>query len=64
MKTFVRQHEASIQGVLSGFDRVRFRGTLRSISYADGLLKWLCFLKVLLVAFKGSRLICAQGRAS
>jgi hypothetical protein len=52
MKTFVRQHEASIQGVLSGFDRVRFRGTLRSISYADGLLKWLCFLKVLLVAFK------------
>jgi hypothetical protein len=52
MKTFLRQHEGSIQGVLSGFDRVRFRGTLRSISYADGLFKWLCFLKVLLVAFK------------
>jgi hypothetical protein len=52
MKTFLRQHEGSIQGVLSGFDRVRFRGTLRSISYADGLFKWLCFLQVLLVAFK------------
>lgn len=52
MKTFVRQHEESIQGVLSGFDRVRFRGTHRSISYADGLFKWLCFLQVLLVAFK------------
>ena len=52
MKTFVRQHEGSIQGVLSGFDRVRFRGTHRSICYADGLFKWLCFLRVLLVAFK------------
>jgi len=52
MKTFLRQHEASIQGVLTGFDRVRFRGTLRSICYVDGLFKWLSFLKVLLVAFR------------
>jgi len=51
MKTFVRQHEGSIHGVLCGFDRVRFRGTLRSISFADGFFKYLCFLHVLLKAF-------------
>ena len=51
MKTFVRQHEASIYGVLCGFDRVRFRGSLRSISFADGFFKYLCFLHVLLTAF-------------
>jgi len=52
MKTFIRRHEASIHGVLSGFDRIRFRGTLRSVCYPEGLLKYLCFLKVLLMAFK------------
>ena len=44
MKTFVRQHEENIHGVLSGFDRLRFRGTLRSISFADGLFRYLNFL--------------------
>lgn len=52
MQSFVHRHRDDIYGVLSGLDRVRFRGTLRSISYADGLLRYLCFLKVLLVAFK------------
>ena len=52
MQTFLRRHEGSIHGVLCGFDRVRFRGTLRSISFADGLFRYLNFLKVLLVAFK------------
>jgi hypothetical protein len=50
MKTFVRQHEASIHGVLCGFDRIRFRGSLRSISFAEGFFKYLCFLRVLLKA--------------
>jgi hypothetical protein len=52
MQTFVRRHEGSIHGVLCGFDRVRFRGTLRSISYVDGLFRYLNVLKVLLMAFK------------
>jgi hypothetical protein len=51
MKTFVRRHQADIHGVLCGFDRIRFRGTLRSISFADGFFKYLCFLGVLLKAF-------------
>lgn len=50
MKTFLRQHEAGIQGVLCGFDRIRFRGTLRSISFADGFFRYLCVLRILLKA--------------
>ena len=52
MQTFLQQHSDHIHGVLSGLDRVRFRGTLRSICYADGFSRYLGFLKVLLVAFK------------
>ena len=52
MQTFVRRHEQSIHGVLCGFDRLRFRGTLRSICFAEGLFRYLNFLKVLLIAFK------------
>ena len=37
MEGFVHRHAADVIGVLSGFDRVLFRGTLRSISYAKGL---------------------------
>jgi hypothetical protein len=52
MQSFVRRHEESIHGVLSGFDRVRFRGTQRSICFAEGLFRYLCVVKVLLMAFK------------
>lgn len=41
MKTFLEHHEDRILGVLSGFDRILFRGTLRSISYVEGLTKFL-----------------------
>lgn len=33
MERFVERHKDRIVGVLTGFDRVLFRGTLRSISY-------------------------------
>lgn len=52
MIEFVRQHEAIIHGVLSGFDRMRFRGTLRSISYAKGFATFLNLIDVLLKYFK------------
>lgn len=52
MKSFLREHRELIHGVLSGLDRVRFRGTIRSVCYADGLFRYLSFLKVFLVAFK------------
>ena len=37
MESFVQRHREDVIGVLSGFDRMLFRGTLRSISYGDGL---------------------------
>ena len=37
MKRFLERHSGRITGTLSGFDRVLFRGTLRSIAYVSGL---------------------------
>jgi hypothetical protein len=36
MQTFLDRHREKIVGVLSGFDRVLFRGTLRSLEYRKG----------------------------
>ena len=41
MDAFVQRHQDKILGVLSGCDRVLFRGTLRSISYLDGMDRFL-----------------------
>jgi hypothetical protein len=46
MLDFVQRHGAEVIGVLSGFDRLLFRGTLRSISYGDGLDRFLGAMKV------------------
>ena len=35
METFIQRHQQDVIGVLRGFDRMRFRGTLRSISYNE-----------------------------
>jgi hypothetical protein len=37
MDTFIQRHQQDVIGVLEGFDRLRFRGTLRSICYAGGM---------------------------
>jgi hypothetical protein len=37
MERFLQRHTDRITGVLSGFDRILFRGTLRSLSYVTGL---------------------------
>ena len=34
MHEFIARHQEQIVGVLSGFDRLVFRGTLRSVAYA------------------------------
>jgi len=38
MNEFIAKHAEGIAGVLSGFDRLVFRGTLRSISYPEGMM--------------------------
>jgi hypothetical protein len=40
-QAFVQQHRQDVIGVLEGFDRLLFRGTLRWISYSEGLDRFL-----------------------
>src|SRR4030042_440691 len=51
MKSFLPRHSQRLLGVLSGFDRVLFRGTLRSISYVKGLETFLNANHILLKDF-------------
>jgi DNA-binding PadR family transcriptional regulator len=51
MDAFLQRHRDQIVGVLSGCDRVLFRGTLRSISYLDGMERLLATYRVPLQQF-------------
>jgi hypothetical protein len=52
MSLFLRRFSHCIHGVLSGFDRVRFRGTQRLLASVRGLTAFLAFRHVLLKDFK------------
>lgn len=47
MERFLERHRDRIVGVVSGFDRILFRGTLRSISYLEGLERFLKYHSIL-----------------
>lgn len=47
MKSFLERHREQVVGVLSGFDRIRFSGGLRSLSYLKGFDKFLGAMGVL-----------------
>lgn len=65
MQQFIKKHQQDIRGVLSGWDRIRFRGTIRMLAYADGLLGWLADRRVLLKHFKSFSLgLTAQVKQS
>src|SRR5206468_4341436 len=51
MDQFITKHRDEITGVLSGFDRVVFRGTLRSLSYPAGMMAYLWANQVRLMDF-------------
>jgi hypothetical protein len=51
MQEFVQRHRSSVIGVLSGFDRLLFRGTLRRIANTAGLSSFLSYTGVLLKEF-------------
>lgn len=51
MEQFLQQHESRISGIIAGYDRMIFRGTLRSLSYVKGMDIWLSTQKVLLKDF-------------
>jgi hypothetical protein len=52
MQSFLTRHQSEIKGTLSGFDRVRFRGTLRWLANVSGLGAWLFHAGILLKQFK------------
>ncbi len=41
MERFLKRHEGHLKGIISGFDRILFRGTLRTISHSKGIEQWL-----------------------
>jgi len=41
MKNFIQRHKGEILGALSGFDRIRFRGSLQLLSNVGGVATWL-----------------------
>lgn len=51
MKTFMNQFHDKVKGVISGWDRLAFRGTLRWLSNLAGLSSYLCSEKILLKDF-------------
>ena len=52
MKSFLQRHASSVMGVLNGFDRLRFRGTLRWLCYGAGMGRYLGAMGVPLTQFK------------
>lgn len=52
MRHFIERHAKQIVGVLSGWDRLRLRGTLRWLANVDGLRNYLWHAQVLLKDFK------------
>jgi len=51
VQQFIAKHQHHIAGVLSGFDRLVLRGTLRSIAYAEGMNQYLWNNQILLKDF-------------
>jgi hypothetical protein len=51
MKQFIQKHGENVIGTLSGWDRVVFRGTLRILCFADGMMGYLSRAGVLLKDF-------------
>lgn len=52
MQRFIARHAEAILGVVSGFDRLVFRGTLRRIAFSEGLAKFLNWQGIRLKDFK------------
>lgn len=51
MKQFIQRFGSNLQGVLSGFDRLRFRGTFRLLTCVEGMAHFLTLMKVQLKNF-------------
>lgn len=63
MEHFVEQYRTRVKGIVAGHDRVLFRGTLRSISHAGGLERFLSSIGVLYKEFHEFAERSTQSRA-
>jgi hypothetical protein len=61
MHTFVQRFTHAIHGILSGFDRVRFRGTQRLLASLRGMRRFLQFHGILLKEFDAFAHAATQG---
>jgi hypothetical protein len=53
MNQFIEAHREQVIGVIEGWDRIIFRGTLRRLSYVEGLRSYLSLRGILLKEFGG-----------
>jgi hypothetical protein len=60
VERFLQQYPDEVVGVLSGLDRVVYRGTFRSLSYVEGMSKFLSCERVLLKDFGRFAESCTQ----
>jgi hypothetical protein len=60
MQSFLQRHASEIKGVLSGFDRIRFRGTIRWLASLHGMNSYLGTTKMLLKDFNGWAKSCTD----
>src|SRR5437016_13712241 len=51
MHPFLQQHAGSVTGAISGWDRLRFRGTLRMLANVTGLGRFLSYTRHLMKDF-------------
>lgn len=51
MERFLKRHEGRIRGIISGFDRILFRGTFRTICYSEGVQAWLLSRRIMFKDF-------------
>jgi hypothetical protein len=56
MHSFLQKYESKIKGVLSGFDRIRFRGTLRWLASLGGMSSFMSSQHLLLKDFQKTML--------
>ncbi len=47
MKQFIQKYNSDVTGSIATFDRLVFRGSLRNLSYAEGMMGYLWAMKVL-----------------
>jgi hypothetical protein len=61
MHEFIAKHQDKLIGTLPGFDRLVFRGTLRSLAHERGMKRYLWATQILLKDF-GSHVEAVSGR--